>query len=129
MVLDNNNGALNRTTAMLVIGLALTLIGGFVGLAIAGVDTTAYVLFCAGPAVSATVGVVLSHKVGTVAETVKQVERQTNGIAIARVSSLDDHLTAQDVAAAQVATAAAELAQNTAQGRPGSTESGRPAGP
>jgi hypothetical protein len=89
----------------------VTLVGGFVWLALAGVDTTGYVLFCAGPAASAAVGLVLSHKVGNVGDVVKQVERQTNGMAIARVVSLDDHLTAQDFTAAQVATAALDRAQ------------------
>lgn len=129
MLGDKDNSAVNRTAAGLVVVLTITLIGGFVGLSIAGIDTAAYVLFCAGPAVSTAVGIVLSHKVGTVEETVKQVEKQTNGIATAQRDALDAHLREQDVTAAEVATAAADLAQQAAQSRPGSTVSGRPAGP
>ena len=115
MLPDNDNSAPNRTTALLIFALTVTFVGGFVGLQLAGVDTVGYALFVAGPAVSALVGVLLSHKVGSVAQVVKQVERQTNGIATARVVSLDDHLTAQDTAAARVATAAENRAQRPSQ--------------
>jgi hypothetical protein len=108
-------GSPSRETIALTTILAVVLVAGFVVLAIAGVDTTAYVLFCAGPAVSTAVGFVLSHKVAKVAQVVSQVERQTNGMATARVDSLNDHLTAQDLTAAQVATAAAKRAQRPTQ--------------
>lgn len=129
MVWENDNSALRRASAGLAVVLVVTLLGGFVGLSLAGIDTTGYVLFCAGPAVSTMVGIVLSHKVAAVAGVVEQVKHQTNGIATAQNAAVQAHLSEQDATAAQVATAAAEQAQNVASGPAGPPESGRPAGP
>lgn len=111
----NDNSAPERGTLLLIVSLTVALLGGFVALSLAGVDTTAYVLFCAGPIVSTAVGAVLSHKVNKVAGVVEQVKHQTNGIAAATAAAVQAHLTDQDITAAQVATAAAELAQRPAQ--------------
>jgi hypothetical protein len=124
----NDNSALDRTAAVLIVVLTVTLVFGFVGLSLAGIDTTSYVLFCAGPIVSTAVGAILSRKVNAVAATVAVVEKQTNGIATAHRAQLDAHLTAQDVAAVEVATAAEKRAERQPQGPASGSENERPAG-
>jgi hypothetical protein len=112
----NGNSANDRGTAVLALVLVVTLIAGFVGLAIADVDTTAYVAFCAGPVVSTAVGIILARKVGAVADVVDKVEAQTNGIATAQRDSLDAHLTAQDQLAGEAVRAAQIHAQRVSEG-------------
>lgn len=129
MVWGNDNRAPDRGTALLIVVLAVTLIAGFVGLSLAGVDTSAYVLFCAGPIVSTAVGAVLSRKVAAVAGDVEQVKHQTNGIATAQNEALQAHLTEQDLTAAEVAHRGRGGTQRPTQDRPASTEKDQPAGP
>jgi hypothetical protein len=84
------------------------------------VDTSAYVLFCAGPIVSAAVGTILARKVAAVAGVVEEVKHQTNGIATAQTASIQAHLTEQDITAGEVALAAEKRAVRPTEGAPGS---------
>jgi hypothetical protein len=103
-----DNSATERGTAVLALVLVVTLLAGFVGMSVADLDTTAYVAFCAGPAVSASVGMVLSRKVAAVAGDIVEVKHQTNGIASAAAAAVEAHLVLQDRAAVEVARDAAE---------------------
>lgn len=118
-MISNTDASLDRTSVILVAVMCGILVVGFVTLTIAGVDTTAYVIFCAGPLMTTLVGAVLSHKVAGVAATVKVVEAQTNGIATAARESLETHLDAQDRTAAIVAQDAEKRAQRPNLGAPG----------
>jgi hypothetical protein len=114
-VWDKSKLRTDQGTALLALVMVVTLVGGFVGLSIAGLDTAEYTLFLAGPAVSAAVGTVLAGKVKTVQATVAKVEAQTNGIASAAAKAVEAHLVLQDQAAAQVATDASEHRERLAE--------------
>lgn len=121
MTTPSSAGArVDAASMVLVALLAVTLIIGFVTLTVAGIDTTTFVVFAAGPLMTTIVGAVLSHKVTAVASTVAavsgtvdKVQEQTNGLASATLIKLDSHLTAQDITAADVADIAAKRANTT----------------
>jgi uncharacterized membrane protein len=111
--------SLDRSSVTLVGVLLVTLIGGFVALSVSGVETSTYVLFCAGPLMTTVVGAVLSRKVAVVEETVAKVEKQTNGMASATAAAVQAHLITQDERAAEVATDASKHLQRLTDGLPG----------
>lgn len=98
-----------------LIGIAV--IGGFVVLTALGRPTTEYAVFVAGPLVTSIVAALLSRRVGTVAQAVERVERQTNGVLASQFSDVTSHLARQDVTAAAAAQEAAEDRRNIADER------------
>jgi hypothetical protein len=83
--------------SLVLVGLvAALLIAGYVTLAALGRDTSGYALFLGGPAVTAVLGLILNHRVGTVAAAVDATQAQTTAVVAETVSGLDTHLAAQD---------------------------------
>lgn len=72
-------------------------------LAALGRDTTGYLLFLGGPAVTGLVGTLLSRRVGNVAGAVVTTTAETKALVEDSVSDLDRHLTEQDEAIAGAA--------------------------
>lgn len=87
---------LDAGTVVLVGVLGVVLVAGFVVLAALGRDTTSYLLFLGGPAVSGIVGALLSRRVTAVTSTVETRAAETRALVEDSVSDLDNHLTEQD---------------------------------
>jgi len=115
--------------------LGALLIAGYVLLSAVGRDTTGYVLFLGGPAMTSLVGAVLARRV-------KHVQAQVSTVQVAAAVALDDeataihqHLAAQDVQLDKLTTAVTPTGgdEHTASATgvtataPGSVPSGLPA--
>lgn len=70
------------------------LVAGFVLLAWAGRDVSAYALFIGGPVVSAVVGVLITRRVATVSSDLAAVKHQTNSLLSVRLDTIDGELAA-----------------------------------
>lgn len=86
----------DKSAAWILVVVGALLVAGFVTLDALGRDTSAYVLFLSGPAVTAVVGAVLGERVKHVKTTVDATREQTKALVTEQVSGLDDHLAAQD---------------------------------
>lgn len=90
--------------ALILVGvLGVALVAGYVVLAALGRDTTGYLLFLGGPAVTGIVGAVLGRRVTAVTAAVETTTAQTRAIVEDSVSDLDNHLSEQDEALNRVA--------------------------
>lgn len=113
---------LSGGNAALVFGLAVVLIAGFIVLSALGRDTTGYLLFLGGPAVTGVVGALLSRRVAVVSDQVAATQHQATAAVAAAHTALDDHLSVQDETLGQLAAAVDVVehpATTTAQQIPG----------
>lgn len=73
-------------------------------LAALGRDTTGYLLFLGGPAVTGLVGAMVNRRVGHVSAAVTATSAETKALVEDSVSDLDNHLTEQDEVIARAAS-------------------------
>jgi hypothetical protein len=85
----------DRGTLILIGVLGTVLVTGFVVLSALGRDTSGYLLFLGGPAVSAIVGGVLSRRVSHVQEQVTTTAGETQAVVVESASDLASHIDAQ----------------------------------
>jgi hypothetical protein len=111
--------ATDRGTLALIGLLGTVLVAGYVVLSALGRDTTGYLLFLGGPAVSAIVGAVLSRRVSHVEGQVVTTAGETQAVLEDATSDLDRHLSEQD----DVLQAAAQDARVARIAVAGSTDS------
>lgn len=102
-------------TIVLVGVLGLGLVAGYVVLASLGRDTTGYLLFLGGPAVTTLMGALLSRRVSVVQTTMATHTAETKALVEDSVSDLDNHLTEQDEALQRTTAAALMAARGTVQ--------------
>lgn len=88
--------SLDVGTLVLVVIVGVVLVSGFVVLAALGRDTTGYILFLGGPAVSALVGTILNRRVSNIQAQVTSSASETKALVEDSVSDLDNHLSEQD---------------------------------
>lgn len=98
-------GSISVGTYLLLAGIGVVLVAGYVVLAALGRDTTGYVLFLGGPAVTGVMGAILSHRVGNVGAAVEATKVETKAFVADTVSVVDDHLTEQDKTLTDIAGA------------------------
>lgn len=95
-----NSGAPERALAAVEVAamaaLGALLIAGYVLLAAFGKDTTGYVLFLGGPAMTGLVGAVLSRRVRHVQTAVTVVQQEAAVALDAEAGAIHQHLAAQD---------------------------------
>lgn len=72
------------------------LIAGYVILAAMGRDTTGYVLFLGGPAMTSIVGAVLTKRISHVQATVTETQAKTQDVIDGETTALHQHLADQD---------------------------------
>lgn len=125
--------ALDGLTVVLVLVLGTVLVAGYVVLAALGRDTTGYLLFLGGPAVTGIVGAVLNRRVQHVSTAVATTQAETRAVVEDGLTDLEAHLGEQDEvlsATAADAAAARRLVAGPAPVVPAARAAGRePFGP
>jgi hypothetical protein len=92
-----DRGSLAPSTLVILSGLFVVLVAGFLVLVLTEHDTATYSLFVAGPLVTSVVGAVVARRVRVVEGVARIVESQTNGLLSSNLAGLHDHLDAQTV--------------------------------
>jgi hypothetical protein len=118
-------GSSDRGTLALIGLLGTVLVAGYVVLSALGKDTTGYLLFLGGPAVSAIVGGVLSRRVSHVQDQVVTTAGETQAVVVENVDQLANHIHDQDVILGAVAQDA-RVARLAVAGRTDSLPVARP---
>lgn len=117
---------MDTATVVLVAILGTVLVSGFVVLSALGRDTTSYLLFLGGPAVTGIVGAVLNRRVAVVADVVETAAASTKAVVEDTGADLDRHLSEQDEvlgAAARSAAAAHRAVAGPVPGLPAARRS------
>lgn len=124
----SGTGGPDGLTVVLVAVLGLALIAGYVVLAALERDTTGYLLFLGGPAITGLVGAILGRRVGTVGEAVTDAAAETKAVVQQSASALSDQLADQsttlaaaaaDARTARIAVAGPNSALPPARSAPG----------
>ena len=105
------------------------LIAGYVLLAAIGRDTTAYVLFLGGPAMTTIIGAVISRKIGHVQAQVKTVQTAAAVALDEEAGAIHQHLNAQDHQLEQLAQAVTDVVPAPPAPVAGPAPAGDAAGP
>lgn len=93
---SGSSGTLERPIVALISMVGALLIAGYVILAAMGRDTTGYVLFLGGPAMTSIVGAVITKRISHVQATVTETQAQTQDALDGETTALHQHLADQD---------------------------------
>jgi len=91
-----STGTLERPVLITMAAVGALLIAGYVVLAALGRDTTGYVLFLGGPAMTSIVGAILTKRISHVQATVTETQAKTQDVLDGETTALHQHLADQD---------------------------------
>lgn len=93
---DPASRPMDIVTAALLIAVAILLVAGYIVLALAGKDTSTYVVFIGGPAVTGIVGTIVARRVTGVQAVVAATSAETHDVVKDARDDIQQHLSEQD---------------------------------